>query len=141
MFIWNIRWTCPGCIFCPQNPHLFGNEWHTTCCALYDILIVVELVEGRAYPSQYGPLEFEELDGKTVGLLLRMMKRYFSTVRYVIIDSYLCVLKGLFQLRKKGIFSCVVTNKRRYWPYTVPGKDLVHTNMSPMLSFSGMYQT
>ena len=52
------------------------------------------------------------------------MKRYFSTGRYVIIDSGLCVLKGLIQLSKKVIFACYVINKRRYWPYMVPGKEI-----------------
>ena len=26
MSIWHSRWTCLGWIFCPQKPHLFGNE-------------------------------------------------------------------------------------------------------------------
>ena len=58
-----------------------------------------------------------------MGLLLRMMKNYFETGRYVIIDYGFCVLKGLIQLRKKGIVSCDVINNRRYWTSMVPGKD------------------
>ena len=38
-----------------------------------------------------------------MGLLLRMMKRYFATGRYVIIDYGFCFLKGLIQLMKKGV--------------------------------------
>ena len=67
-------------------------------------MFVVELVEGKAHPFQDVSLEFEDLGGKTVGLLLRMMKRYFSNGGYVIIDSGFCVFKGLIQLRKKGVF-------------------------------------
>ena len=122
MSIWHIIWTCPVWIFCPRNPHKFGDEWHNACCELSGILFVVELVEGKAHPRQAGPLEFEDLGGKTVGLLLRMMKIYFATDRYVIIDSGFCVLKGLIHLRKKGIFACAVIKKRIYWPYMVPGK-------------------
>ena len=59
-----------------------------------------------------------------MGLLLSMTKIYFSTGRYVILDSDLCFLKGLIQLRKKGVFSCAVINKRRYWPSVVPGKEM-----------------
>ena len=88
------------------------------------ILFVVELVEGKEHPRQAGPLEFEDLGGKTVGLLLRMIKSYFDTGRYVIIDSGFCVLKGLIQLRKKGVFSCYFIKKRIYWPETVPGKEM-----------------
>ena len=71
------------------------------------------MVEGKAHSRQAGSLEFGDLGGKTVGLFLCMMKRYFATGRYVILDSGFYVLKGLIQLRKKGIFSFVVINKRR----------------------------
>ena len=57
-----------------------------------------------------------------MGLLLRTMKSYFATGRYVILDSGLCVLKGSIQLRKKGVFACDFIKKRRYWPAMVPGK-------------------
>ena len=124
MSIWHSRWTYPVWIFFPQKTHPFGTEWHTACCALSDILFVVELVEGKAHPRQADPLEFEDLSRKNVGLLLRMMKIYFSTGRYVILDSGFYVLKGLIQLRDKGIFSCAVIKKRRYWPSMVPGKDM-----------------
>ena len=80
---------------------------------MYVILFVVELVEGKYHPHQAGPLEFEELSGETVGLFLRMMRSYFATGRYVILDSGFCVLKGLIQLWKKGIFAHAVINNRR----------------------------
>ena len=69
------------------------------------IFFVVGLVEGKEHPRQAVPLEFEELCGKTVVLLFRMMKSYFDTVRYIIIDSGFCVLKGIIQLSKNGFFS------------------------------------
>ena len=122
--IWHSRWTCIGWIFCPQKTHPFGNEWHTACCALPIILFVVELTEGKEHPRQSSPLEFEDLGGKTVGLLLHMMKSYFATGRYVILDSGFRVLKGLINLRKKDVFACAVINKRIYWPAMVPGKDM-----------------
>ena len=37
----------------------------------------------------------------------------FSTVRYIIIDSGFCVLKGLIKLRNKGVFACYIIKKRR----------------------------
>ena len=89
---------------------------------MYAILFVVELVEGKEHPRQYGSIEFEDLGGNTVGLFLRMMKIYFDTGGYVIIDYGFCVLKGLIQLRKKGVFACVFIKKKIYWPSMVPGK-------------------
>ena len=124
MYIWYSRWTCPGWIICPQKPHPFGNECHTACCALSGILFIVELAEGNAHPRQAGTLEFEDIGRKTVGLLLSMMKSYFPTGMYVIIDSGFCVLKGLIQLKKNGVFACAVIKKRSYWPYMVPGKEM-----------------
>ena len=53
-----------------------------------------------------------------------MMKSYFATGGYVILDSIFCVLKGLIQLRKKGVFACAFIKKRRYWPSMVPGKEM-----------------
>ena len=41
-----------------------------------------------------------------------MMKSYFVTGRYVNIDSGFCILKGLIQLSKKGIFPSAVIKKR-----------------------------
>ena len=103
MSIWHSRWKYSGCIFCPWNPHPFGDDFPTACCKLSRIFSVVELVEGKEHTCQSGPLDFEDLGGKNVGLLLRMMKSCFSTGRYVILDSSFCVLKGLIKLRKKGV--------------------------------------
>ena len=59
-----------------------------------------------------------------MGLLLRMMKSYFSTVRYVILNYGFCVLKELIQLSKKGVFACSVIKNRRYRPCMVPVKEM-----------------
>ena len=87
-------------------------------------MFVVEFVEGKEHPRQAVPLEFGDLGGKTVGLLLRMMKSYFATGRYVIFYSGFCVLNGLIQLREKGVFACAVIKNRIYWPTMVPGKEM-----------------
>ena len=68
--------------------------------------------------------QVDQLGGETVGLLLRMMKIYFSTGRYIILDSGIYVLKGLIHLSKKGVSACAVINKRRYWPSMVPGIEI-----------------
>ena len=79
------------------------------------------MVEGKAHPCQSVPLYFEDLGVKTVGLLLSMMKSYFATGRYLILDSGLFVFEGLIQLRKKVFFYAVI-KKKRYCPYVDPGK-------------------
>ena len=86
------------------------------------ILFVVQLIKGKEYHCQSGTLESEDLDGKTMGIFLRMMRIYFSSDKYVILYSDFCVFKGFIQLMKKGIFACAVIKKRRYWTSMVPGK-------------------
>ena len=86
-------------------------------------MYVVDFVEGKAYPWQAGPLEFEDLGGNTVVLFWRIMKIYFATGWYIILDSGFCVLKVLIKLSKKIIFACAVIKKRRYWPSMVQGKE------------------
>jgi hypothetical protein len=49
-----------------------------------------------------------------------MLQSYFTTERYVILDSGFCVLKALIKLKKVGLFACVVIKKCRYWPLMVP---------------------
>ena len=73
---------------------------------MYGILSVVEFVEVEDHTHQAGLLEIEYLNKKTTGLLLRILKSYFETGMYVILDYDICVLKGLIPLRKKGVFLC-----------------------------------
>lgn len=53
-----------------------------------------------------------------------MLKKYFSTGRYVILDSGFCVLKGIVELKKEGIYAGALIKKRRYWPSLVPGEEI-----------------
>ena len=119
MSIWHNKWTCPGWIFCPRNLHPFVNEHHTACCVLSNIMFVIELVEGKDTPPQI--LKQFSQHGKIVGLLLHMLQSYFHTVRYIVLNSGFCVLKGIIELRKNGLFGCALIKNRRYWPAGVPG--------------------
>ena len=53
-----------------------------------------------------------------------MMKIYFFTGGYLILDYGFCLLKGLIQLRKKFVFACSDMKKRIFWNYMVPGKEM-----------------
>ena len=85
-------------------------------------MFVVELVEDKSHTRQYSPLEFEDLNGNTVVLLLRIIKSDFATGGYEILDSGFCVLRGFIKLNKKGVFSYAVIKKRTFWPSMVPDK-------------------
>jgi Transposase IS4 len=120
MMVWTNEYTCPGFMFVPRKPHPFGNEWHSICCGLSSIMFEVELVEGKDRPTDRGPPEFNHL-GKTVGLLLRMTRSMWGSGKVVVLDSGFCVLKGLIELRKKGLFAAALIKKRRYWPKYIQG--------------------
>ena len=120
MSIWMSMWTCPGWMVVPRKPHPFGNEWHTICCGISGILFYVEIVEGKDRPPELPNPNANKM-GNTVNLLLRMCSTIFGTGRIVILDSGFCVLKGIIELAKKGVYAGAQIKKRRYWPKYVPG--------------------
>ena len=97
------------------------------------------MVEGKDHPPQVAE-RWSKL-GKTTGLLLQMLTTYFSTGRYVVLDSGFCILKSLVELKKVGIFACAVIKKRRYWPAYVPGDAMTQTfaeaSVGDLLAISG----
>ena len=120
---WLNAFTCPGFMCVPRKPWPLGNEWHTICCAKSGVMYCVELVEGKDRPKEMGPKEFSE-KGKTVGLLQRLTKSLWHTSKAVILDSGFCVLQGIIELRKKGVFAAALIKKRRYWPKHVRGDEI-----------------
>ena len=78
------------------------------------------MVEGKDHPQEI-PAPPTDSKGKTIGLLLRLCKNLYSTGKVVVLDSGFCVLDGLIELRKKGVFAGALIKKRRYWPKHVPG--------------------
>jgi hypothetical protein len=69
MSIWNMRWTCPGYVFCPCKPHPVGNEYHTIADGVTTILYAAEIVLGKDKPENFVS-EYEQEEGKTSSLLL-----------------------------------------------------------------------
>ena len=122
MMVW-LNEYAPGFMYVPRKPHPFGNEWHSICCCASGIMFAVELVEGKDAPRELGPKRFEEL-GKTVGLLLRLTESLWGTAKTVILDSGFCVLKGIVELKKKGVYASALIKKRKYWPKHIRGDDI-----------------
>jgi hypothetical protein len=124
MSVWTSMWTCPGHMFVPRKPHPMGNEYHSICCGLTGIMFAIELVEGKDRPAQHGLPQYDSLGGKTVGLLLRLSENLWHSGKIVVLDSGFCVLRGLIELRKKGVFAAAIVKKRRYWPKFIAGDDI-----------------
>ena len=87
----------------PRKPQPFGNEYHTVCCSLSGILGQMELVEGKDSPPQIFP-KFNN-KRKTVGLLLRVLEPIFAMGMVVIPDSGFCVMRGIIELKKWGVYA------------------------------------
>lgn len=120
---WVGKYSCPGFMCVPRKPWPLGNEYHTIACGTSGVLYQMELVEGRDTPKRAPPKEYSEM-GKTVGLLLRLTKPIWGSSRVVVLDSGFCVLKGIVELRKKGVFATALVKKRRYWPKYVKGEAI-----------------
>lgn len=127
MSAWTNKWTCPGWIFCPRKPWPFGNEYHSICCGMSGIMFAIELVEGKDSPNQR-PNSPTNQHGPTCGLLLRLCSNLYHSGKVVILDSGFCVLQGIIELRKVGVFATAFIKKRRYWPKYVPG-DAIESKM------------
>ena len=119
MSIWTNRWTCPGWVFCPRKPYPIGNEYHTIYCGVCGILFRMEMVEGKQRPAE---LPSDPKTKKTMALLLRLCKGVSGFGRVVILDSGFCVLEGIVEIRKIGVYVGALIKKRRYWPKYVPGE-------------------
>lgn len=132
---WHNPFTCPGFIFVPRKPHPFGNEYHSICCGASGIMFGVELVEGKDSPPQKPRPEFDGM-GTTIGLLLRLTRNLWNSGKVVVLDSGFCVLQGIIELRRKGVFAASVIKKRRYWPKHIKGEDIKQHFEGEQLGYS-----
>jgi hypothetical protein len=80
----------------------------------------IELVEGKDAPTPNTQQHSDK--GRTVGLLLRLCACIASRGMVVILDSGFCVLQGLVELKKIGVFASAIIKKCCYWPKYVPGE-------------------
>ena len=109
MSTWTDKYTCPWWMFIPRNPWPFGNEYHIGCCSLSGILWQLELLEGKGVPSTI--IQKFQDQGKTVGLLLQTLEPIFERGNVIILDSGFCILKGIVELKKCGVYASALIKK------------------------------
>ena len=85
----------------------------------------MEIVEGKNHPKEL-PDDPTNATGKTNGILLCPKKLIHSLGKLSVLDSGICILQGIIDLRKVGVFSAAVIKKRRYWPRHVPDQKIDH---------------
>ena len=56
--------------------------------------------------------------------MLRCTMSLHGTGMVVVLDSGFCVLEGVIELQKRGVFTAALIKKRRYWPKYVPGEKI-----------------
>ena len=71
----------------------------------------MELVEGKDSPSEIIP-KFNN-QGKKVGLLLHVLEPIFGKGMVIILDSGYCVLKGIVELKTRGVYASALINNNR----------------------------
>ena len=123
MSMWTNKFTCPGFMFIPHKPWPFSNEYHTNCCCSSGIMWGIDLVEGKDHPPQLGIQQYNNF-GSTVGLLLCILLPIYHNGFVVLLDSGFCVLKGIIELRKKGVFASALIRKWCYWPKYIKVDDI-----------------
>ena len=59
-----------------------------------------------------------------MGLLLQILELIFARGCVVVLDSGFCVLKGIIELKKRGVYMSALIKKRCYWPKYINGDDI-----------------
>ena len=122
---------CPGFMFVPRKPHLFGNEYHSIADGVTEkglegkpIMWRVKLQEGKDRPKKPDgswafPSKFTGYS-KTDTLMLEMKKPVHHMGKIVSMDSGFCVSVGIIAMHDYGVYGQSLIKKRRYWPKNVP---------------------
>ena len=102
-----------------------GNEYHTICWGESGIIYGWEIVEGRDHPIPIKKPEFKtSSDVKMVGLMLRLTIEIRRTEKAVIMVNILCVLKGIAEMRKRGVYGSALIKRDAIWPRGVHGDGI-----------------
>ena len=85
----------------------------------------IELVEGKDAPHAAAhPKPKHNNHRNTVCLLLHILQPIFTKGYVVVLDSGFCVLKGIVELKKRGVYASALIKKRHYWPKYIKGDDI-----------------
>ena len=109
------KYTYPEWMFVPRKPHPFSNEYHSVCCSTLGTMWGMELVEGKMLLVQWS------IQNQNT---LRILEPIFARGSVVVLDSRFCVLKGIIELKKRGVYTSALIKKCCYWPKNIKGDDI-----------------
>ena len=52
---------------------------------------------------------------ETVGIIIRLTRSLPNTRKVVIMESGICVMKGIFEMKTRGVYGSSLIKKRLYW--------------------------
>ena len=70
--------------------------------------------------------------------MILLTRALWSTEKAVIMDSRLCVLKGILEMRKRGFYGSALIKKSQYWPKGVHGDGIKYYLRSKKLVMWGV---
>ena len=100
---------------CARKPWNLAMEFKDGCCAQSQVIISLEIVEGKDVRAQ----EFMDIGGmkKGTAMLMRLTKNWHNTGRKVVADSYFASVYSSIFLRKAGLFfTGLVKNSSTFYP-------------------------
>ena len=119
---------CPGWQYVERKPMPWGNLFHTCACALSNVIISLEIMEGKDRPAWKEKEEFEDrfntnavTKTKVGGLIMRMAKPLFKRKCIVVHDSGFSCVTAMKELLKEGVYSSMLFKKKRYFPRFTDG--------------------
>ena len=105
MSVWINKFILPVFFFFTCKPHPNDNEHHTISCGDICIIHGWYLFKGWYHTIKVWIPEFEtSCNIKTSGLVIQINISLWSTVKSVIMYSSLCVLRGILEMRNRGVY-------------------------------------
>ena len=80
----------------------------------------MELIEGKDSPSEIIP-KLQQIKEKLLDCCFMCWSPSLPRGNVVILDSGFCILNGIVELKKCGVYTSALIKKRKYWPKYIKG--------------------
>lgn len=70
--------------------------------------MMIELIEQKNTVQEISNRGFDDCGQHAFELLLQMLRNYYATGRYVVIELGFCILRGISELKKRGNFATIL---------------------------------
>jgi hypothetical protein len=114
-----------GWVVHERKPDPKGYEFKAVCDVETNILLRLELCGSEKNKYVEKKKYFSDVRSRKVAQMMRLLEPWFHTGRSVTADSGFGSPMAVAILREKGLFSCMMIKKARYWPKHVPN-DILH---------------